>query len=180
MANHTITISNGLNVSGQGPTEKWNQFLWGTDVWLGPQSIYIQFVKGIINSVSLADALSVKLLKGIANTVSIADIVKKEVSKQIDNTVSSNDAWDKQLSKFIGNSIGLVDATTRLITKLISNAITVDPDPAVTQQKGIWDVVFPGGTTDATEQSVPVYTQQADPSTTWSSINAGPTTWTEV
>jgi len=180
LTSYSTTISNGLNVSGQGPTEKWNDFLWGTDVWLGPQSIYIQFVKGIINSVSLSDALAVELIKGIANTITISDIVKKEVTKQIDNAVASNDAWEKHLSKFIGNNVGLVDTTTRLITKLISNGISVVPDPAVTQQKGIWDIVFPGGTTDATEQSVPVYTEQADPSTTWSSINAGPTTWTEV
>jgi len=180
MANHTITISNGLNVSGQGPTEKWNQFLWGTDVWLGPQSIYIQFIKGILESVSLADALQVELFKGISNTVNISAVVSKEVSKYIDNAVSANDEWSKHLKKYILNDVALQTTITRFIHKLIQDNVTVSPDPAVQLQVGIWDYVFPGGSNDATERSIPVYTEKADPSTTWSSINAGPTTWTEV
>jgi len=180
LTTYSTTISNGLLVSGQGPTEKWGAFTWGVDVWLGPQSIYIQFVKGILNSVSLADAIQVELIKGIVNTVSIAGVVRKEVSKQIDNTISSSDAWDKHLTKFIGNNIGLVDEVSRLITKLLSNAISASEDLSVTKQRGIWDVVFPGGTTDATLRSNPSYTEKAKPTTTWTSSSAGPTIWTEL
>jgi hypothetical protein len=180
MASLSVTITNGLNVSGQGPTEKWDAFDWGTDVWLGPQSMYLQFVKNIIESVSLASAIQTQLFKGIANGVGLSDAVYKQVSKYIANTVTSTDALDKKLSKYILNDVALASAITKTIVKLISNAISVLPDPAVVQSKGIWDVVFPGGTTDATGQSVPTYTEQAKQSTTWSSINAGPTTWTEL
>ena len=174
-----MTISNGLNVSGSGPTEKWDEMIWGEDVWLGPQSIYIQFVKGILNSAGLSDALEKHLFKGIPNGISLADVVSKEVAKQVSNTISANDALAKHLAKGLPNGISLADAVSKLAVKLLGNAIAVSPDLDVKQQKGIWDIVFPGGTTDAAQRSNPVYAEKSKESTTWTSSVAGPATWVE-
>jgi len=163
-----------------GPTEKWNDFLWGTDVWLGPQSIYLQFFKGVVEAITVSDAWNKMLVKGVPNAIGIAGVVTKEFDKYIADAIGVADVTSKQVAKLIANNVALADVTTKFLTKLLTNAIAVSDDITANQQKGIWDIVFPGGTTDATEQSVPVYTEQADPSTIWSSSTAGPTTWTEV
>ncbi len=177
MTTYTTNVNNGILLSGAGPTEKWGQFLWTTDVWLGPQSIYLQFIKGIINSIAISGQLEKVFSKGISNTASINTAILKEVTKLVENAVSGSDETLLEFSKFIGNSVALSEATSTIIQKVISNAIAMELEPTVKKQRGIWDFVFPGETTDATEQSQPVYTEQAEASTTWVQSSASSTSW---
>lgn len=60
MADHTITISNRLNVFGIDQTDKWGTMLWGEKWGYGSNTLIKAVDKVLSETLSLADTLSIE------------------------------------------------------------------------------------------------------------------------
>ena len=177
MADYTKTFSYTLNVSGGGPTEKWNELVYGSDPWLGPEDLRLSFEKWLSNDATLTDALDKALHKGIPISLSLSLALNKELVKWLANTVTSSEAMTKELTKWLTLGVTLTDALDKVFTKFFGNTITASTDNSSIVQRGIWSLLYPGATTNALERSIPTYDQQAESETTWTSQTAGTTVW---
>ena len=82
--------------------------------------------------------------------------------------------------KLISEGASVSDALNKMLTKMISEAIACSSNQIVGLKKGVWDVVFPGGTLDSTERFIPVFTEATSTAPVWTSLTATTPTWTEL
>lgn len=69
MADHSVSISNRLNLLGPGPCSLWGTFIWGTDYWgAGSKDLPCAVVKLLENSGSLSDDYSHLVEKIVENS----------------------------------------------------------------------------------------------------------------
>lgn len=83
-------------------------------------------------------------------------------------------------SRLISENVGLSDSVEKTLLKLISNGIAGSTDRSVSLKRGIWNILFPGETIDATERSIPDYEETLTPTTAWTSSAVSATSWTEL
>ena len=177
MADYSKTFSYTLNVSGGGPTEKWNELVYGTDVWLGPEDLRLSFEKWLASSTNLSSALDKALNKGLPIPVNVAVSLNKELVKWLANTVTSSEAMTKELTKWLTLGVTLTEALDKVFTKFFGNSITATTDNTSIVQRGIWSLLYPGATTNALERSIPDYDEQISDDPTWNSQVASTTIW---
>jgi len=180
MTDFTTNISLSLGVYGGGPTEKWNDFIYGSDPWLGPQDMALSFEKWLSSNAVLSDALDKTFKKGIPLSVSMSAALDKELTKWLAETITGSETLSKELTKWLAQGLSVVDAIDKVLTKMVSNNVVGATDQTSILQKGIWSVLFPGATTDATDRSIPDYTEVTEVTTTWTSSVVASTTWTEL
>ena len=177
MADFSKTFSYTLNVSGGGPTEKWNELIYGTDVWLGPDDLRLSFEKWLSNNTNLSESLDKYLNKGIPIPVSVSLALNKELVKWLANTVTSSEAMSKELTKWLTLGVNLTESLDKVFTKFFGNSITATTDNSSIVQRGIWSLLYPGSTTNALERSIPNYEEQTIDDPSWTSQVASTTIW---
>jgi hypothetical protein len=70
MADHSVTISNTLQVLGGGEPSLWNEMVWGEDCWGSTKDLQLQIEKCLGNTTAITTGVEVQLVKVIANTLS--------------------------------------------------------------------------------------------------------------
>ena len=159
MANYTQTIGNTFNVLGAGRTNRWGDgYGSGTTlVWqsAGAATFYNYFGD--------QRDLELRISKGIGNDLDLSSTVGKRVDKIYGNTLDLSSTIGKTLSRLYANTLVFSGVMTTLTVK-----------------NGDWDLVFPDGTTNASDRYEPTWNEAEQSSATWTETAQTTTSWTEV
>lgn len=118
MADHTISISNSLNVFGAGPSSNWNEHNWGEFKWgEGTEDMIHGIFKVISNSQSIADTYALKLNKLISESLSIDSAIPEQYLKDAEGyyylfTKPTTDAEERSDASWSDADIGDVATWT--------------------------------------------------------------------
>lgn len=121
MADHTITISNRLNVFGIDQTDNWGTMLWGQKWGYGSNTLIKAVDKVLANSVTLTDSLSKEtgFNKTISETMSVTGDMYDERIADTNNYTkvfgTSNNAEDAPRTSY-SDSDGSVPTYTTVST----------------------------------------------------------------
>lgn len=109
MANHTITIENGLNVWGPAPSNKWGAYNWNAFLWgEGTEDTQVEVIQLIENTLSLSNAVYFSFVKGISESLSLNGDMGSEVLSNGDWTYvfpdRATDAEDRDTATWTEDS----------------------------------------------------------------------------
>jgi hypothetical protein len=85
------------------------------------------------------------------------------------------------VGKFLSETLSLSDAFSKGASIVVSNALVPDGDMHFESlgDGGIYDYVFPGGTTDAEERASPTWTAPSTTAPSWTPAVASSTSWSQ-
>lgn len=182
MADHTITITNSVNLFGGHPSSKWNEHNWNEFNWgYGTVSYPLVIYKCLGNSISTTDAITEKIIgKNLNNSTTLNELLAKSVTKPLTETLSLSELLKKAVEKPFDNSITLSDTLTKLQNKNIANTLDVSADmyeEKLIDQNG-YEYVFTRPSNNAEDRSNTDWdTESTGDVVTWTCQAAGSTTW---
>lgn len=125
MTDHTITITNEINVYGPEPTQKWGSMVWGVNLW-GYENIdlYVSVFKPIAETIYCDSDAIKKACKYISNNFSVdADMSSEGLSDQngwdylfVDNTTEGENRDFSTYTDVSSNTASYTDLTATSTT----------------------------------------------------------------
>lgn len=113
MASYTMTIANGVNCFGPGPSVKWGNSVypytmtWGVSLWGEPESLEISFIKVISNDQPIDGA---ELSRRFTSRVTIGTfIISGDLSS--DYLRDGSNSWTYVFTDRVSNAVDRVSAT---------------------------------------------------------------------